>query len=266
MLKLTFLSIFLFLSTQTILSQNVSRTYRINRTVTFEQEFYSDSKKKDVKRSINLNLKRSDNNALDMDLLILIGRKEGVTANVKFGKNEDSNKLLVNFCLPTKLLKSGDDKNVYYYYELKNRQSVNIRFSQMSFDVLSTPLKINLADGKQRFTTGPNLGVLTGRSWGKTRFTHRSHVGNIQIDKKQTFGFYSGVSKVNFNFTNPANAQENAELVLFSPGLGYLLSYQRFNFGATLGLDFALGKNSSNWDFQGSSWIGVNLGYTLFSF
>tara|TARA_A100001234_G_C12453564_1_gene312101 strand:- start:233 stop:643 length:411 start_codon:yes stop_codon:yes gene_type:complete len=136
----------------------------------------------------------------------------------------------------------------------------------MSFDVLSTPLKINLADGKQRFTTGPNLGVLTGRSWGKTRFTHRSHVGNIQIDKKQTFGFYSGVSKVNFNFTNPANAQENAELVLFSPGLGYLLSYQRFNFGATLGLDFALGKNSSNWDFQGSSWIGVNLGYTLFSF
>ena len=91
-------------------------------------------------------------------------------------------------------------------------------------------------------------------------------LGNIQNDKKQTFGFYLGVGKINFSFIDELSLENNIEAGLVSPGIGYLLAYERFNFGTTLGLDFALGDNSSKWNFQGSTWLGISLGYSLFSF
>ena len=127
-------------------------------------------------------------------------------------------------------------------------------------------IRDSFMDNKTQFSTGPNLGVLIGKSWGSTTFKHLSNVGNIQNDKKQTFGFYLGVGKINFSFIDELSLENNIEAGLVSPGIGYLLAYERFNFGTTLGLDFALGDNSSKWNFQGSTWLGISLGYSLFSF
>lgn len=94
----------------------------------------------------------------------------------------------------------------------------------------------------------------------------KSNIGNNKYETKQTFGFYMGVDKVNFLSPDDSNSYKEIEAALLSPGLGYLYSYQNFTFGTTLGVDFALGENNSDWSFQGSPWIGVNLGYSLFAF
>ncbi len=247
-------------------SQNKARKYCINQKTVLEEEFYSENKRKLLKRAANIKIKRSDEKKLDTDLSIQLDKKDGIPASINFGNRDNQNKLYINFCLPTRLSQKNDGNELYYYYELKNRQSVKIKFTEWSFNALSTPVKINFTNNKSRFSTGSNLGVLIGKSRGSTTFTHLSNVGNIQKDKKQTFGFYLGVSKINFSFTDELNQENDIEAGLVSPGLGYLLTYERFNFGTILGLDYALGDNSSKWNFQGSPWLGISLGYSLFSF
>ena len=119
---------------------------------------------------------------------------------------------------------------------------------------------------KTEFSIGANLGALIGHTWGTTNFVHRKEVGNKQYDTKCTFGLFLGADKLEFSFENNNAEEVNVKTAVLSTGLGYLFSYEKFTFGATGGFDFSLGENSSEWDFQGRPWLGISLGYSLFTF
>lgn len=248
-----------------IAQDSYKKRYYIKNTIEYQEEFYNQETEKRDTKTITLNLKSSDG-TIDQKVLDLAKSDKGLLSNVKFGEKENSNKLYVN----PWLIKSGSgdyvDQDKVYYYELKNRQSVKINFKQWSFNALTVPLKMRFGKEKTEFSTGANLGALIGHTWGTTNFVHRKEVGNKQYDTKCTFGLFLGADKLEFSFEDNNAEEVKVKTAVLSTGLGYLFSYEKFTFGATGGFDFSLGENSSEWDFQGRLWLGISLGYSLFTF
>ena len=186
-------------------------------------------------------------------------------SNVAFGEKDSVNYLFIN----PWLVNTGSgyiDRNSIYYYKLENRQSVKIKFKQWSFNALTIPLKVRFGKGKTEFSTGANLGALLGYTLGKTKFVHRTKIGNKQYDTKSTFGMFLGTDKLEFSYEDDNENEVKIKTAVFSSGFGYMFAYQNFSFGVLGGLDFGLGENSSKWDFQGRPWLGASIGYSLFTF
>lgn len=241
------------------------KRYYIKNNVKYQEEFYNEKTKKLDTITVLLELKRTDKKKLDQKVIDLLKSDEGLLANVKFGEDGESSKLFIN----PWLIKSGTsyiDRDIEYYYELKNRQSVKIDFKQWSLNALSVPLKMRFGKNRTEFSTGANLGALIGHTSGTTNFVHRKKVDNKQYDTKRTFGLFLGADKLEFSFKDDSDTEIKVKTAVLSTGIGYLFSYEKFTFGATGGFDFSLGENSSEWDFQGSPWLGVSLGYSLFTF
>lgn len=190
--------------------------------------------------------------------------KGRLKANIKF----EGNKILVNPWLlgETDYIDPLTEREKIYYFELKNRQSLKISFSQWSLNALTVPLKVRFGEDKTEFSTGANLGAFFGYTWGKTNFLHRKKIGNKQYDSKVTTGLFLGADKLEFSFEDTNMEDQTVKTAFLSVGSGVLYSYQKFTIGITGGLDFGLGENSKKWDFQGRPWLGATLGYSLFTF
>tara|TARA_R110000744_G_C19366098_1_gene561926 strand:+ start:4044 stop:4850 length:807 start_codon:yes stop_codon:yes gene_type:complete len=157
-----------------------------------------------------------------------------------------------------------------YYYVLKNRHALPIRFRQWSLNVLSAPLKIRFGEVEE-FTTGANLGAFFGPTFGKTTFVRRSKVDNKEYNSKWTTGLFLGADKLEFKygtgvFIDDKETEETIKTSFISMGTGLLFSREKFTAGLLIGVDYGLGVNSKEWDYQGSPWLGLTLGYNLFSF
>jgi hypothetical protein len=249
-----------------IAQDSYKKRYYIKKTIEYQEELYNAETEKRDTKTITLDLKSSDGKTINQKVSGLAESKKGLLSNVKFGEKENSNKLYVNPWLIKS--DSGDyvDQDKVYYYKLKNRQSVKINFKQWSFNALTVPLKMRFGKDNTEFSTGANLGALIGHTWGTTNFVHRKEVGNKQYDTKNTFGLFLGADKLEFSFKDNTDTEIKIKTAVLSTGIGYLFSYEKFTFGATGGLDFGLGENSSEWDFQGRPWLGLSLGYSLFTF
>jgi len=116
------------------------------------------------------------------------------------------------------------------------------------------------------FSTDANLGAFAGYSWGKTKFTHRKKVGNAKTEIKRTFGVLLGTENLDFEFQNEEEETVEEQTALITTGLGFVYSYEKFTVGITGGYDFALGENRINWEYHARPWIGLAIGYSLFSF
>ncbi len=206
---------------------------------------------------------QSDKGSIDSIIKNIASGRKGLKSNIHFEKN----KIYVN---PYPVF--DEEGNVYierdasYYYELENRQSVSLRFSSFSIKALSVPLKVRIGSDQYEFSSDANLGAFGGFSWGKTKITHMEHVGKAEKEIMRTVGILIGTESLEFSFRDVNNENVDVETAVISVGAGFIYSYQKFTAGLTGGLDYALGENSSEWDYHGRPWIGIAIGYSLFSF
>ena len=264
MKKVTLYVIFILGFNQYLLAQDsYKKRYYVKDSIEYKENIYSNEGEIIKKHSI-LGLKSQKK----IDSVVLkIAKNKGLKSNVAFGK-DSSPKLFVNPWLVEN--KNGDyvDRNQLYFYELENRQSLKIDFKEWSFNTLTVPLKVRFSNNNTEFSTDANLGALIGHSWGSTNFVHRKEkqIGNKEYDSKFTTGIFFGFEELEFEFNDSENNEIEIETALLSIGTGLLYSYEKFTFGVMGGFDFGLGKNTSEWEFQGKPWLGFSLGYSLFSF
>lgn len=229
-----------------------SKVITLNRLLTIDNSFY----KKQSFDSI-------------MDAPVLNNRK----GYIKF--DEETGKIFVNPWL-VKNKETGDFKNRedIYYYKLKNRQSVNIWFSEFSISALTVPIKYRFKDREQNlsedFTTGFNVNLFFGKAWGRTKFLHRKKVGLKTFTEKFTFGALIGASTVELNINNtsldatPLPKESKINKGLFSFGFGGVYTYDKINFGLFYGWDYAIGDDSEKWNYNKEPWLGFGIGYEIF--
>lgn len=191
-----------------------------------------------------------------------------------FVKFEEDGKLWVN-----KYLRKNASGNYTrfpnYYFQLKNRETVSLRFKEFSVSALVIPIKYRFK-GKnglqEEFSATPSTNIFAGRSWGKSSFFHQEKVGNKTNTWKITGGFLFGASSVSLDTSNTSLAAKplgkDVELTkgLVNIGFGLAYSYNKINLGAFYGFDYALGAEAFKWNYNKKPWIGIAIGYSLFNF
>jgi hypothetical protein len=180
---------------------------------------------------------------------------------------------------------SGDFTNKgLYYYELKNRQSMNLEFSETTVSALTIPIKYRfkkesqdiLAESKdisEEFTTAVNVNLFVGKTFhGKTKFHYREKVGNITNTSKFTGGLLVGVSTVTLDRSNTSASNspilDDSKITkgLSSLGIGGTYTFNKINFGLFYGWDFSIGDDSSKWNYNKRPWLGLAVGYSILPF
>lgn len=194
----------------------------------------------------------------------------GIKGFVKFEKN----KLIVNpYLIKDKNGKFG--KRGAYEYQLDNRQTIKLKFTEWTVSALAMPIKYRFKDKdagiSEEFSTAFNVNLFIGRTfYGKSSFFHRKDVDNITNTYKLTGGLLLGASTVtlNANNTSTSDIPINPEVVkgLATVGLGITFSYNKINLGAFLGWDYSIGDDAEKWNYNKKLWLGFALGYSLFNF
>ncbi len=210
---------------------------------------------------------QTDEGEIDSVIIAIASSKKGLLSNVNFGEKGESDKLFVNpFPLFDNRNGSLVDSHKVYYYQLENRQSIKIKFNHYAIKAITVPIKVRFGSDDLDFSTDANLGIFGGYSWGTTKFTRKEKVGNTEIEQKSTLGILLGTENLSFEFEDENQQKMEEESALISTGLGFVYSYQNFSVGLTGGFDFALGENRTKWEYHARPWLGLAIGYSIFSF
>lgn len=180
-----------------------------------------------------------------------------------------------------------DEKELFF--ELKDGQTAILNFKEYTLTTLVIPLKYRFRDDPiimetlneemetvsteikipETFTASFNVGVFMGKTWGKTKFNHNKKTGNREFTTKKTFGILLGttaekLTKANTDGSDDApKDSEEVTIGLFSPGLGYVWSWNKFAIGFFAGFDFGVGEISDTWNYDNRPWLGVGIGYDV---
>ncbi|MEM6721293.1 MAG: hypothetical protein AAF611_18340 [Bacteroidota bacterium] len=128
--------------------------------------------------------------------------------------------------------------------------------TDFTFGVMTLPVKIRFGNKEERFFNfeeNLNLGFTFGLRLQVPSRERQSH--NILAS--------TAISRVSFE-NESEETNENSEAAL-SLSLGYLYQYQAFQIGTFLGFDFIPGNKGRSWEYQGKPWLGVAIGFSLFS-
>jgi hypothetical protein len=210
----------------------------------------------------------------------------GPRATIYVDEDEPS-RLHVNFWPPkqpiTRTGSSGDDitpdevREINWYYELKNRQSIAFRYHARSFGAVTIPLQYRpgyTADNGKRISesvgTGLNAAVYAGYTFGKVRYTYLEHAENeIQNVWSVTTGVFLGASTVEVDSATSLSADEPVEnetnVGVLSPGVTVLFGYRGVEVGIFGGVDNAVGSAGRKWDYNKRAWIGLGVGFNVWS-
>lgn len=186
-------------------------------------------------------------------------------------------KLYVNAYLKKKAGKPGEyEKRELRYFELKNRQTVKLCFTEVTVSALTVPLKYRFKDRDEaideEFSAAVNVNLFAGFALGRSSFHYREKVDNVINTRKFTLGALFGASTVTLNNSNTSKAAvpvtAGTEIVkgLASLGVGATFSYNKINVGGFYGYDYAIGDRADDWNYNKKPWLGIALGYSLFSF
>ncbi|HEU4880948.1 MAG TPA: hypothetical protein VFT45_01850 [Longimicrobium sp.] len=200
---------------------------------------------------------------------------------------ENSARLHVNFWLPKDSIARTDSPTVYlspadvreidYYYDLKNRQSLSFRFHSKSFGAMTIPLQYRFgyrAENGQEidpsFGTGLTAAVYGGYTWGKVRYTYLEHAENaIEQVSSVTVGAFLGVSTAQVDSLTSLSAADPVDdettVGVVSPGLTVLFGFRGLELGLFGGIDFAGGSAGRKWDYDRRPWIGAGIGFNVWS-
>ena len=166
-----------------------------------------------------------------------------------------------------------------HYYQLQNRHTIRLWTTDISISALTMPVKYRFkgtrdSNGKafcEDFASAVNVNVFVGPSFGKTSFHYREKVGNISNTWKITVGLIGGGSTVKLNKSNTISADKpitgDTEITkgLLSLGFGATYSYNKATVGAFLGKDYSIGQDANLWDYNRHAWLGIAIGYSIFS-
>ena len=220
------------------------------------------------------------NNDIVVDDTFYIGLSKTVTINVidnsikGFVKFDEDGKLTVNRYLQKDSL-GNYTRFSTYYYKLKNRQSIQLCFTEFTVSALTIPIKYRFNgknDLSEDFSTVINGNVFVGFSLGKTSFFHQEKVGNKSNTWKFTGGLLFGASTVTLDKSNTTKANlpilDEKKIIkgLGSLGIGATFAFNKINFGAFLGYDYAIGEDSNKWNYNKKPWVGIAIGYSLINF
>lgn len=221
-----------------------------------------------------------------------------VTTDVKLGKCRngkcksnvlfEKDKLYVN---PWNFVsgKYPDDKKEQYF-KLNDGQTAKFRFKEITISTLTLPIKYRFRDNPimvesqnemmetvliereipETFTTGLNISVFAGHTWGITKFHHRLKVGNITTTIKHTLGAVIGTATETLSIKNTDGTKdapktsEEFTIGLLSTGVGYVYSRNKIALGIFYGWDFGVGSISNTWNYDNRPWLGIGLGYDIF--
>ncbi|TGE29538.1 hypothetical protein [Hymenobacter metallicola] len=166
-----------------------------------------------------------------------------------------------------------------YYYQLTNRQTLKLKFTEWTVSALTLPIKYRFSgdkDGKslsEEFTTSVNLNLFAGYAFsGLSKFHHREKVGNVTNTRKWTVGGLIGASTVTLNKGNTTAAQDpikdDTEITkgLLSLGGGVTYSFNKINIGLFTGWDLSVGDRAQDWNYNKKQWLGIAVGYSLLSY
>lgn len=165
-----------------------------------------------------------------------------------------------------------------HYYNLSNRHTISLWTVDLAISALTMPVKYRFKgkrdNGKsfsEDFAGTVNVNVFAGPSIGKTSFHYRDKVGNASNTWKLTGGLIVGGSTVTLNKSNTtsddAPITDATEITkgLLSLGVGLAYSYNKATIGAFLGRDYSVGKDANRWDYNRKPWLGLAIGYSIFS-
>lgn len=129
---------------------------------------------------------------------------------------------------------------------------------------VTIPIKIRPGDGesgddKKRyfdFEGNVNIGLTAGLRdrISKNGRSYLNYIGGISI----------GSTKITpETVSTELNSETNASIL--TPFVGVIYEYNDFQIGAFLGWDHIGGKIGKSWIYQGKGWLGVGLGYSIFT-
>tara|TARA_R110000744_G_scaffold379985_2_gene499373 strand:+ start:678 stop:1574 length:897 start_codon:yes stop_codon:yes gene_type:complete len=136
---------------------------------------------------------------------------------------------------------------------------------------LTIPFKFrgSVKDISSTITTGFNAGIAYGYQWNIVTVApiYNTVNGSMQGYDKQTKSFalapFAGLTSISLEEDNTNKTIENSKTVIgLSLGGVGVLTYNRFNIGLALGIDYGL-EDSKEWIYQGRSWTGLVLGLDL---
>ncbi|PRX54407.1 hypothetical protein [Flagellimonas meridianipacifica] len=189
--------------------------------------------------------------------------------------------------------KSGkypDDK-LPLYYKLEDGQTIKLNFQEITVTTLALPIKYRFRDDPimvlkesedgmepmieereipETFSTGINISLFGGYTFGSTKFNRRIKVKNREIVRKVTFGVLLGTGTETLKETNTDGTEEapmgSDELTIgvASLGTGLVYSRNKLAIGLFYGWDFGVGSTSNTWNYDNRPWIGIGLGYDIF--
>lgn len=172
--------------------------------------------------------------------------EDSLKGNVKFEKD----KITVNAYLKG-VKKDSVSRLPIMFYTLEDRQSIKLKFGEITVSTLAIPLKYRFGSDnvgrKSEYSTGFNGNLVLGYSFGNTRFFYRKDVENVTNISKFTLAILFGAATVELNNSNTSlsSALLPTETTIVkglgSIGGGFTYSYNKINLGLFLGVDRALG-------------------------
>ncbi|GGC91905.1 hypothetical protein GCM10011508_18880 [Flavobacterium lutivivi] len=245
--------------------ETIRKKYPIGTKIRTEREDVIDGKKVIVLEEIVVDESFYEKQSLKKNVPVDITCS--IDANVKLVEN----KLFINPALPSK--KAKIEKRELYSFEMKNRQTIKLRFNEFTVSGLIIPLKYRFRDESkniaEEFSVSANANLFVGFSMGKTSFHYREKVDNLSNTWKFTFGGFLGASSIKLNAgntsasTNPLTSEQTKGAATFGLGIGFTLN--KINLGSFMGMDYAFGDDASKWNYNKKPWLGVAIGYSLFN-
>ena len=133
-----------------------------------------------------------------------------------------------------------------------------------TFGAVTVPIKLRFGskdnDGNRKryfdFTSDVNIGLSAGYKLRPYRndsfainFLGGFSITSVEVDEQTTNNF----------------VLTNTKAAAFTPNLSIVFEAKNFQIGIFSGIDFLSGELSDNWIYQNKPWLGIGLGYGIFS-
>lgn len=164
-----------------------------------------------------------------------------------------------------------------FFYPLKNAEKIRLSYAGFAVSSLTIPIKWRFGFERRGQTFDQELsagisGVFHfGYNIGTTTFQFREGTDNKTNNFDLVIGPLIGLGAVELNASNtfdefsqfPDGTTFNNGF--FSYGGGVTVSINKLTFGLFYGFDVSLGENSDLWKFDNRQWLGLGVGFIIFS-
>lgn len=163
----------------------------------------------------------------------------------------------------SKNLYIGEDENENYF-TIKASDFIETCVSYkkengVSFGALVMPIKLRFGDGVTKtfdFSTDVGIGTSIGYRWG----LHKTKEHNVNL----LLGV--GISAISADsLTTNGFLEKTTTLAAFTPSLGLLFEFGRFQTGIFVGLDVIPNEVGKQWVHQNIPWLSVGIGVQILS-